>query len=291
MFGGGSVPERLVKRWISRRVHWWFAYNNLSRRVVRDELGYPADRITTVMNSIDTRALSAARGSISAGQMRDLRALLGLKGNSVCLHVSGMTPSKRLPFLLECCDDIRRRIPDFELLVIGPDAFDAGLVKMAAATRPWIHWLGPKRSVDAAPFWAISQLLLYPGMVGLVAVDSFAMGVPLVTMDVPDHSVEIDYVESGRNGMVVHPWRSHEAYVQEVCRLLADREALQQLQEGALADATTYSTETMVGNFSRGILEALAAPPLPRVRKRGRSVDAAPQRPPDSPRDPAITAR
>ena len=43
-----------IKRFVSRRAHWWFAYNDFSARVV-GSLGYPASRITSVQNAIDTK--------------------------------------------------------------------------------------------------------------------------------------------------------------------------------------------------------------------------------------------
>ena len=42
---------------------------------------------------------------------------------------------------------------------------------------------------------------LLPGAVGLGVLDSFAFDVPLVTVDLPYHGPEIDYVRDGENGV------------------------------------------------------------------------------------------
>ncbi len=42
--------SEFVKRLVSRRVHWWFAYNNLSAEIVK-KTGFPEDRITVAQNA------------------------------------------------------------------------------------------------------------------------------------------------------------------------------------------------------------------------------------------------
>src|SRR5215217_2335229 len=115
--GGNSISEA-VKRFVSRRVHWWFAYNELSAMVVRD-IGFPANRITSVQNAIDTSGLIEARDKISPEVVEALREDLRLKGENVCIYVGGMYPEKRLGFLLESCERVRKKIPNFEMIFIG----------------------------------------------------------------------------------------------------------------------------------------------------------------------------
>ncbi len=82
---------------------------------------------------------------------------------------------------------IRRDIPDFELVVIGKGP-EADFIETAAAQHEWIHFVGPKSDDEKVPYWALSKLLLMPGLVGLVVLDSFALGVPMITTDYPYHS-------------------------------------------------------------------------------------------------------
>jgi hypothetical protein len=46
------------KRWTATKADWWFAYTELSRRMIVD-LGFPADRMTVVENATDTREMVA----------------------------------------------------------------------------------------------------------------------------------------------------------------------------------------------------------------------------------------
>lgn len=244
------------KRGISSKVDWWFAYNDLSAKVV-GEFGFPAERVTVVGNSVDTQLLREARSEITPAVLEALRARTGIRSEQVAVFTGGLHRHKRVGFLLEAAVMIRERVPDFELIVIG-DGPDRPLVARAAETHPWIHDIGKLDDRRKVPFWEISKLLLMPGLVGLVAVDSFVLGVPIVTTDYPFHSPEIDYLRSGENGIMVPNWERASDYADEVAGLLRDQQRLDRLRAGALESAGSYSIENMARNMTRGIEAALA---------------------------------
>lgn len=245
------------KNFLSTKVHWWFAYNDLSARVVR-ALGFPENRITSVGNAIDTTELIKRKKLLTFEEHATVRAELGLHSENVAVYTGGLYPNKRIPFLLEAARQVRAQIPDFHLLVIG-DGPECPLVTSAARDCPWIHDLGPKNDTEKVPYCAISRILLMPGLVGLVVVDSFALGVPIITTDYPYHSPEIDYLKSGSNGLLVACRDDIEAYAAEVTRLFHCPEDLQRLRQGALDSAPLHTIEHMVENFTHGVMAALAA--------------------------------
>jgi glycosyltransferase involved in cell wall biosynthesis len=249
-----------VKSGLSKRVHWWFAYNDLSAAVVRD-LGYPSDRITSVGNAIDTRALIERRAALLDQELEGMRSTLGLRSSQVAVYTGGLYSNKRLEFLIEAVERIREQVTDFELIVIG-DGPDRRIVTVAAARNHWIHDIGPKNDQQKVPYWALSKLLLMPGGVGLVVLDSFAFGVPMVTTETRLHGPEIDYLKSGENGLLVECGESVDAYADAVVALLREESRLERLRQGALASATEYTIEKMAGNFADGVMQALAAPRL-----------------------------
>lgn len=252
-----SLEERL-KKWLSLRVDWWFAYNELSARVVRG-LGFPADRITSVDNAIDTTGLTERRKNVTDDELAAIQTQLGLKSENIAVYTGGLYPNKRIPFLLEAVQAIRRQLPDFELIVIG-DGPDRHLIREAASLLPWIHDIGPLGDQDKVPYWALSKLLLMPGGVGLVLLDSFVLGVPMVTTDTRLHGPEISYLNSGANGLLVPCGDDSELYCEAVCKLMLDPQRLDVLREGAVASAGEYSIERMVDHFTNGVIAALAAP-------------------------------
>ena len=100
--------------------------------------------------------------------------------------------------------------------------------------------------------------MLNPGLVGLSVLDAFALGLPMVTCDLPYHSPEIEYLVDGENGLVLAADTSAAEYGDNVAALMNDSDRLNRLSAGALASAEQYTVEEMVDRFATGILTALA---------------------------------
>lgn len=253
-----STGERL-KRWLSKRVDWWFAYNDLSARVIRG-FGYPAERITSVGNAVDTSGMRDRLVATTVGDLKNLSVELGIESKNVAVFTGGFYHQKRLGFLLDAADLIREEVPDFHLLMIGAGPEEEA-VRNRVGSRPWVHLLGKKSELGKVPYWALSKLLLMPGLVGLVVVDSFALETPMVTTDYPFHSPEIDYLVSGENGLMVPGWEDPNAYASEVVALMRDEDRLDRLRAGARKAASVHTIERMAENFATGVLASLEAPP------------------------------
>lgn len=254
---GRSALGELVKRYMSRHVHWWFCYTPMTADIVRD-LGFSEERITVVQNAIDTRSLIRDAESIEAAEVDALRGELGIDSDNVGLYVGGMYPLKRLPYLLEACEAVRERVPDFHAVFLGGGA-DQHLVEAAAARHPWIHAVGPTFGREKARYFALAKLVLMPGRVGLAILDTFALGTPLITVADSVHSPEIDYLEPGENGIMLPAGSTAKDYAAEVARLLQDDQELEHLVKGALVARDTYTIEEMARRFAEGIERALLA--------------------------------
>jgi len=250
------IGER-VKHFMSRHVHWWFAYNDLSAGIVR-LLGYPEDRITSVQNSIDTHYLYKVHQNISQSQLRQVKQKLGIKGYNVCLYVGGMYPGKRLDFLINACLHIKDAEPDFEMIFIGGGP-DEERVKVAAKKFEWVYYLGPKFNEEKVPYFLISKLFLMPYLVGLAILDTFALETPMITIDATCHGPEIDYVVDGVNGSIVKKTDDPSLYAAQVSYLLKNDEAREKLVAGCRASREKYTIEEMVKRFAGGVMNALAS--------------------------------
>ena len=151
------------------------------------------------------------------------------------------------------------QVPGFRLLVAG-DGPDRPIAEAAARQHPWLTYLGRVEGVEErAKLLAAADALLVPGLVGLVVLDGFAAGVPLVTAAYSYHSPEIEYLEPEVNGVAVREAESVEAYAAAVVRVLRDRVLRERLRAGCLESAGRYTVEAMVGRFATGVTRALAA--------------------------------
>jgi glycosyltransferase involved in cell wall biosynthesis len=251
-------PQEMWKAHITRHAHWFFAYNDLSASIVAGH-GFPADRITNMMNSIDTASLVVSKQQLDPNDLISLRQSLGINGQHVGIYTGSMYREKRIPFLLQSCYKIRQSVSDFEMIFIG-DGEDHSLVSEAARQNSWIHYVGVKNESEKVPYWAISQVFLMPGAVGLVILDSFALETPMVTTAVSTHGPEIDYLEDGVNGVMVKDPFSIAAFTDTVIDLLINEPKRRHLAAGCRASVSKYSIENSAKLFSSGINAALAAP-------------------------------
>lgn len=249
-----SRPEELLKRYVTHRGKWFFGYTSGGVKAVVSE-GFPADCTTVVYNSIDTRSLSAEVSSVSSSEIAELREKCGIQpGARVGLYLGGIDRAKRVDFLIDSAKSIRDRIQDFTLIVAG-DGDQRSEVEAAAGEQSGIVFVGPVFGPDKAKYLRMVDLLLIPGRVGLVAVDSAAAGVPVVTTDWPFHAPEFEYLTNNRDCVVSE--NTEDAYVQAVVETLLNSEVLEELKSNCLALARDLSTERMATQFMGGILSAL----------------------------------
>ncbi len=253
-FGSTHVPgPRSAHARLVRSLDWWFAYNDLSREAVMS-LGFPPSRVTPINNTIDTKQLSDAVATHRIAGVADVRRALGIAGAPVVIFCGSLHARKRLDFIFDACQRLRGRFPGLSLLILGDGPCEVQ-VRAFADAHDWVHYAGRVVGVERAKYLAAADLMLMPGLVGLVVLDSFAGRVPLVTTDWPFHSPEIQYLRHGENG-----WCSVntlDAYVDAVALLLADSELRACLQRGCGEAAQRYPMEAMVTRFADGILGAM----------------------------------
>jgi L-malate glycosyltransferase len=251
----GSLKERF-KRWTISRADWYFAYTQIGVDVVANT-GFPVARITNLNNAIDTAALRRDRDSVSHDEIAVLKQDLGIAGKPVGVFIGSLFAEKRLEFLREACWRIRQRLPEFHCLILG-DGPDREKVQEWTAAHDWVHWLGARWGRDKARYLGCADVMLNPGMVGLGILDSFVLGVPLITTDCGIHSPEIAYLRPGENGLMTR--EDVGDFAQAVSSLLGDPVALARIRQACFNSAGDYLIESMADRFADGISTALTTP-------------------------------
>ncbi len=254
-----NTPSERLKRRVSRLPHWWFAYTEGSKNRVT-ALGYPPERVTVVQNAQDTEQLADAVAAVSLRERDRFRAEHDLGEGPVGLFLGSLSRDKRLDFLLDAAARIAADRPDFRLLVAG-EGEERARVLAAAEAHHWIRYLGRVNGLqERALVLAASDALLMPGLVGLVALDSFAAGVPLLTTAVDFHSPEIEYMQHDVNGVIAPDPGDPAAYAGFAIELMTSEEKRPRLLEGCLEARRTFTLASMVDRFEDGVQAALAAP-------------------------------
>jgi L-malate glycosyltransferase len=167
-------------------------------------------------------------------------------------------PEKNLQFLLQAGEAIRRAVPEFELVIVGDGAMQ-GWVAQRVADRPWLHYAGQRFGRDLAALLKLSSFLMVPAWVGLVVTDSFAAGRPLFASRSEEHPPEVDYMNHGRNGLLIDDGGDPRRYAAGVVAALQQPGLLDELQRGSRAEADRYGVEDMAVPFAAGIEDALAS--------------------------------
>lgn len=250
----GGVEK--IKRYLLPHVDWWFAYNNLCKDLVVSR-GFSAEKTTAVQNSIDTKAQIAEINGYPDGALAEVRAELGMPADAViAVYTGGLYEHKRIPFLLKAARLIKDRIPHFHLIIIGKGPQEQ-LVKDVAIVNDWMHFVGGKNDSEKIPYWKMAKVSLMPGAVGLGILDSFVFGVPMVTTDYPYHGPEIDYLDSGSNGLMVRNFDNVQTYVDAIVGFLEDSVLQSKWSKKCIESVCNYSAETMARNFADGIFKCL----------------------------------
>ncbi len=231
---------------------WWFAYTKGVKKMLVS-FKYPGSKITVVQNAIDTDTLRNFYKEISNEEVEHVKNSLGIKGENIAIYCGGMYPEKRLNMIIETCCRIKERIPDFHMIFVG-SGIDSYKVKEVADQLSFIHYVGPKFGKDRVIYFKIASIQLMPGLVGLGILDSFALETPILTTKYPYHSPEIEYLESGGNGIITED--SQEIYTNTVIDILENKK-YKTLIDGCVKSAGNFTVEQMVENFKNGIIKCI----------------------------------
>lgn len=243
------------KRLMLTKVDWWFAYTDLTRDIVL-ACGYPAERITVLDNAIDNEAFQIDLDSISDAEANAIRGTVShVDTPRIGLFCGSLYSDKRIDFMIRAADRVHALIPEFSLVVIG-DGPSAEEVRLAAATRSWLHWVGARKGREKAAYFRVADVVFNPGAVGLHVLDSFCAGVPMATTSDARHGPEIAYLEHERNGVITDGDDSR--YANAIIRLLTDQRYRGRLRAGARSSAERYTLKNMVERFADGIECCLA---------------------------------
>jgi glycosyltransferase involved in cell wall biosynthesis len=244
-----SNVEAATKQWLTKRMDWFFSYTQGGAQHVIDH-GFPKNRVSVLNNSTDTLSLQNAISSISHEELEIYLQNHGLTRGQVGLFLGGVDERKGIPFLMEAAQRIAKTCTEFKLLVAGEGSMAAEVRAQQERGGPLV-WLGRVDDHDKAMALSAADLLLIPEWVGLVAVDSLAAQVPIVTTEHPAHSPEVEYLTNRKNSLFVE--HDVTAFADSVTKLLENRAELKRLSDNCRIAESSLSIESMAQRFVSGI--------------------------------------
>jgi len=245
---------KAIKTAMARRAEGILVYTPSAVTAI-ESMGVPRNRVHPVFNATDTATLRRMRTTLTPTDIAEFRLSQDIPTGPVGLFVGAFIEAKRLDFLFRAIDRIVAELPNFTAVIAGSGPLQDFVSDQAQRRRNVIvvPRLGQEELVR---FSSVSDILLMPGRVGLVAVDAVALGLPVITTDWPFHAPEAEYLDSSNS---MRTGNTEEEYASTVIDLLKNSNLLLQFREQTWNTGALYTVEAMAAHFvahlrERGIL-------------------------------------
>jgi glycosyltransferase involved in cell wall biosynthesis len=240
---GNPIDLEIERRQMRRSDHV-FAYTKSGAEYAM-AAGVNSSRVTCLMNSTDVSTLLAAYRAVEVAEIQRFQVENGLTPGKAFGCIGGLDIAKRVDFLVDVLDRLWELDREIKLVVGGRG--DQEDLLIGAIERGQVVSMGFVGDVEKALIFKSCEALLNPGRIGLIAVESMALGLPILTTDWPFHAPEYEYLTEGQNVFVA------ENNVEDFVNLVFDR-----ITAGPVAvrdcQIRDYPTlEQMIKNFAQGI--------------------------------------
>ena len=257
LWGHGGYWTRR-NNWLQEKILWYvirkadhfLAYTDGGREILRKN-GYPVDKITVLRNSIDTQRILNEIKELSPKEHSEWLRKHNLHSLHLGCFIGEFRSEKDLPFLISALVKIRSHISDFEFIFFGGE-MGRSQIERSLREYSWITYGGFADSKVKAHLSRAGAVILNPGRVGLIAVDSMAMGAPIVTRNLKDsHAPEFEYLNHPESILVTED--NLDAYVIQSVSLFNNSEVKKQMSITLSQLALTFSAEDMAQNFHSAV--------------------------------------
>jgi glycosyltransferase involved in cell wall biosynthesis len=243
--------ENAFQKKLLARSDYFFAYTQSCSDYL-DSVGFPSSRVKVLNNSIDTISLRDLNVDASDLISQISRTFCLSGEDDVFLYIGSLETDKRIDFLLDAFNQLASLRPRVVLLICSQDKFE----KPTSRHLPnRTHFIGEADEATKKALSQISIAILNPGRVGLIAVDSFALGLPILTTEWTRHAPEFSYLQNEINSLITS--NSLDSYVQGCLKLLDDSAIRKRLVQGCIESSKKYTVEQMAHNFHAGVLRCL----------------------------------
>jgi glycosyltransferase involved in cell wall biosynthesis len=185
-------PLRRLEHWINRQADALITSSRNAADLLRSDFGFPADRLYTVIDGINTERFQPFNGSaVWEAERRRLRAELGIPdGRRIVAYVGVLAPYQGIDVLMEAAQKLLPERPDTHFLIMGYPGVDRYRA-LAESLGIAGHVTLPGRILyrDLQAYLALGDVAVAPKMSeteGSGKIPNYmAMGLPIVTFDTP----------------------------------------------------------------------------------------------------------
>lgn len=189
-----NAIDLAIERWHMRRCDHVFAYTKEGADVAIGQ-GIPPQRVTALMNSTDVEGLLLSYRALAAAELQQFSDAHSLSAGKTFGFIGGLDAPKRIAFLAEVLDRLWTLDREVKLLVAGRGEDEELLASSVA--RGQVVMVGYGGEKEKALICRLSQALINPGRIGLLAVEALAIGIPILSTLWEFHAPEYEYLEAG----------------------------------------------------------------------------------------------
>lgn len=204
---GWLRPEASLAR-ITRNIFYNLAdrvlvYSNRAIELAAKS-GFPADKVTVIYNSLDTRVADGIFTEMENGTLDTLdpRDFFEDKSAPVMICTARLTDLCRFDWLIAAAQQLKARGCPINVLLVGDGPARAKLEQQARDADVSVHFYGAcydERLLGQMIYRA--DVTVSPGKVGLTAMHSLMYGTPVITHDNLDEQMpEVEAVIDGKTG-------------------------------------------------------------------------------------------
>ena len=235
--------SRRIKQLMVRRISKWFAYTKMSVDALLQQ-GVSAEKIVSVNNTLELN---------SNVKVENVTRKL-----NQFIYVGGLYKDKRIRLLLDSVALVKSEVAEFEFHVVG-NGPDAQLVREFSKANPWCVYHESLYGDERDRLLYESSAILMPGLVGLIAVDSFHFACPILTTDCGQHSPEFVYLENRVNALILDNEGRADSYAEQILTFIRDTQLSEKVRQGCRLSASQYTIDDTASRFVSGILDLQSA--------------------------------
>ena len=232
------APARKIKQAMVRRISIWFAYTEISRKILIEQ-NVPDEKIVVVNNT-----LTVLRQLEESEVKRDAKRFV---------YIGGLYKEKRLGIIFNSIAKLREADPEVTLVIAGTGPMQDE-VKAFADSHDWCDYLGPVFGEERDKLLLGCTAIVNPGLVGLIAIDSFHYAIPVITVTLPNHSPEIAYLENEENALILSEEGDADSYAALLRRFLDSDSLSEKIRQGCRDSANRYTLDDTAQRFVDGVL-------------------------------------
>jgi glycosyltransferase involved in cell wall biosynthesis len=247
-----SAVPAAVKQWMTRRGQWFFAYTPSGASDVISR-GYPSEQVSVLNNTLDTDSARRALNSLSDSDVAAWARTNQLVPDRTALFIGGLDAKKSTAYVLAVARQAHALDPQFTMLMAGGGP-DTTALRAAQDQGAPIRVLGRVDGIEKAMALRASQVLAIPSQLGLVVIDSFVSGRPIITRADQWHGPEAEYLDPGRDSLWLDRSVPAAEYAKALTDLLDSPDRLESMQAACRKRAETYTMSRMSSAFVDGVM-------------------------------------